>query len=1209
MQQAAIGAGGSFSCSFNTHALAVSGSPYTITYTYAGDANSNAAASDSSQTLAVAKATPAWSDLAGPSIGYGTASTTLAGTILDGVTPPTGSVSITLDGTTQQAAIGAGGSFSSSFDTQVLAVSGSPYTITYAYAGDANSSTASASSQTLTVSKATPAWSDLSGPSITYGTASTTLSGTIRGGTAIPTGNVSITLNGTTQQAAIGPGGSFSSSFDTHALAVSGSPYTITYTYAGDANSNAAVPASSQTLAVAKATPAWSDLAGASIAYGTASTTLAGTILDGATPPTGSVSITLNGERKRQRSAPAAVSRAPSTPRPWRSPGRRTRLPIPTRATPILMPPCPFPARRWRSPRRRPLGAICLGRRSSKVRPRQRFGDDPRWRNAADGQRLDYARWHDATGGDRRRRQFLLLLQHPGPDGFRLTVHDYLYLRGRCQFQFRVAEFKSDAHGHQGHARLEQSCPGRRSPMARLRQRCRGRSSAARRRQRAASRLRSTARRNRRRSAAVAVFRPPLTPTPWRSPARRTRLPTLTRATPTISPRRVRARRSRSPRPRPLGATFPGRRSPMARLRQRCRGRSSVAANAPDGQRLDYAQRHDATGGDRRRRQFLHLLERPGPGGLRVAVHDYLHLRGRRQLFAATNTSQTLTVTKATPAWSNLSGPSITYGTASATLSGTILGRATLPDGQHLDYAQRHDATGGDRPRRQFLVLLQYSGPGGLRLAVHDYVHLRGRRQLSRRHEHEPDAHGHQGHARLEQPFRAVDQLRHGHDNIVGDDPRWCIAPDGQRLDYAQRHDATSGDRRWWQFLYLLKHPAWPVSGSPYAITYIYAGDANYLAATNTSQTLTVTKATPTWSDLSGPSINYGTATTVLSGTILGGATTPTGSISITLNGTTQQAAIGAGDSFSTSFNTQALTVSGSPYAITYIYAGDDNYLAATNTSQTLTVTKATPTWSDLSGPSINYGTATTVLSGTILGGATTPTGSVSITLNGTTQQAAIGAGGSFSCSFNTQALAVSGSPYTITYAYAGDSNFASLTDTSKAVAVTPANASLSGYVFIDTNNSGQRMISAGVYKLGIPDVEVTLERSGQRLPCRPRSPKPTALTNLIRCRPATTRLWRPNRSSISAAARIRPETSAAKHRPMMSSARSCWPQGKRERNTTLANTFWRRAISPSGSPWLPRPQPRRPWRQGEFKRLRFRRRRPLLRLLRSPAPVWSTMC
>ena len=292
-----------------------------------------------------------------------------------------------------------------------LAVSGSPYTITYAYPGDANHFPITDTSQTLAVSLATPAWSNLSGPSIAYGTASTMLSGTILDGTMPPTGSVSITLNGTTQQAAIGAGGSFSSSFDTQALAVSGSPYTITYAYAGDANSNAAVPNSSQELTVAKAAPAWSNLSGPSIAY----------------------THGLNNA----------------------------------------------------------------------------FRDDPRRHDAPDGQSLDYARRHDAAGGDRRRRQFLVCLRHAGPGGLRFAVHDYLRLRGRRQFEYGRAQCRPDAGSHEGHARLEQSVPGRRSPTARLRRRFRGRSSTAR---------------------------------------------------------------------------------------------------HPDGQCLDHAQRHDAAGGDRRRRQFFVLL-------------------------------------------------------------------------------------------------------------------------------------------------------------------------------------------------------------------------------------------------------------------------------------------------------------------------------------------------------------------------------------------------------------------------------------------------------------------------------------------------------------------------------------------------------------------------------------------------------------------------
>ena len=198
-------------------------------------------------------ASPTFSNLLAPTIPYGTASTTLGGTL--SLVPAGETVSITLNGVTQQAPVNASGNFSSSFDTHALSVAGSPYTITYAYAGDANFNPLTDVSNALTVTKATPALSNLLGPTITYGTAATTLGGTILDGVAPPTGSVSITVNGVTQQAAIGAGGSFSSSFDSHTFAFSGSPYAITYAYAGDANSNPATDVS-KTLTVTTATPA-----------------------------------------------------------------------------------------------------------------------------------------------------------------------------------------------------------------------------------------------------------------------------------------------------------------------------------------------------------------------------------------------------------------------------------------------------------------------------------------------------------------------------------------------------------------------------------------------------------------------------------------------------------------------------------------------------------------------------------------------------------------------------------------------------------------------------------------------------------------------------------------------------------------------------------------------------------------------------------------
>ena len=137
------------------------------------------------------------------------------------------------------------------------------------------------------------------------------------------------------------------------------------------------------------------------------------------------------------------------------------------------------------------------------------------------------------------------------------------------------------------------------------------------------------------------------------------------------------------------------------------------------------------------------------------------------------------------------------------------------------------------------------------------------------------------------------------------------------------------------------------------------------------------------------------------------------------VNGVLQSATV-SGGAFSSSFNTAALGVAGSPYTITYSYAGDTNLSAANNTSETLTVTKAAPVFSSLSAPSIVYGAATTTLSGKI---SLVPNGeSVSITVNGVQQSATV-SGGAFSSSFNTSALGVAGSPYTITYSYVGDAN------------------------------------------------------------------------------------------------------------------------------------------------------------------------------------------
>jgi hypothetical protein len=134
-------------------------------------------------------------------------------------------------------------------------VNAGTYAIVATYAGDANyESASSTNTANIVIDKATPVFSALASPIITYGTASTSLGGTVALGTLIPTGSVSITLNGVgPQSAAIGAGGSFSKSFTTNALVVAGTPYAIAYTYPGDDNFNAIAPNGAGTLTVNKA--------------------------------------------------------------------------------------------------------------------------------------------------------------------------------------------------------------------------------------------------------------------------------------------------------------------------------------------------------------------------------------------------------------------------------------------------------------------------------------------------------------------------------------------------------------------------------------------------------------------------------------------------------------------------------------------------------------------------------------------------------------------------------------------------------------------------------------------------------------------------------------------------------------------------------------------------------------------------------------------
>lgn len=183
-------------------------------------------------------------------------------------------------------------------------------------------------------------------------------------------------------------------------------------------------------------------------------------------------------------------------------------------------------------------------------------------------------------------------------------------------------------------------------------------------------------------------------------------------------------------------------------------------------------------------------------------------------------------------------------------------------------------------------------------------------------------------------------------------------------------------------------------------VTASQAGNANYNAASDVPRSFTISKASAVFiiNDYSG----------IYDGLAHGATGSATG-----VNGEDLSALLNLGQSFT--------DVPGGTAA--WIFVGNANYNASSGTAAVV-IAKATPLFSNLSSPSIIFGTGSTSLSGTLSAGALIPTGNAAITLNGVTQSAAIQPDGSFSSSFATAALPPANPAYTIAYSYGGDRNF-----------------------------------------------------------------------------------------------------------------------------------------------------------------------------------------
>jgi hypothetical protein len=96
-----------------------------------------------------------------------------------------------------------------------------------------------------------PTFSNLTAPqTITYGTASVTVGGTLAAGSLPATGSVTVALNGVQKSATLGANGSFSTAFNTAALAASPTAYAVSYSYTATTEFAAASNSTTTTVTV-----------------------------------------------------------------------------------------------------------------------------------------------------------------------------------------------------------------------------------------------------------------------------------------------------------------------------------------------------------------------------------------------------------------------------------------------------------------------------------------------------------------------------------------------------------------------------------------------------------------------------------------------------------------------------------------------------------------------------------------------------------------------------------------------------------------------------------------------------------------------------------------------------------------------------------------------------------------------------------------------
>jgi pectin methylesterase-like acyl-CoA thioesterase len=169
--------------------------------------------------------------------------------------------------------------------------------------------------------------------------------------------------------------------------------------------------------------------------------------------------------------------------------------------------------------------------------------------------------------------------------------------------------------------------------------------------------------------------------------------------------------------------------------------------------------------------------------------------------------------------------------------------------------------------------------------------------------------------------------------------------------------------------------------------------------------------------------------------------TVPTGTYTLkdTIGGNTTTLASGTLDASGEAYYSTSTLAAGA-HSLTWTYSGDSNFSGSTSGAYALTISAASTT-TTLSGAGVTYGTAASVTA-TVAASSATPTGNVTLTIDGTSMMTQALSGGT--TTFSVTGLLAGSHSFSASYAGAGALS-ASSTASNLALTVSPATVTVTG--------------------------------------------------------------------------------------------------------------------------------------------------------------------